>query len=118
MKLLRRQIKPSLTRIDTHAFRSRRGTGNHQIFGSSFGPDDHLWLVGSRADDTKRGGDIDLYIQTHLSGENAYIKRREFVIDLWDKIGEQKIDIVVHLVDTDFHLPIYDVAQKERVQLA
>lgn len=88
-----------------------------QSFSSCFGSDDHLWLFGSRVDDAKKGGDIDLYIQTHLPAEDAYHKRRNFVIDLWDKIGEQKIDVVVHLIDTDFHLPIYDVAKEEGVIL-
>lgn len=88
-----------------------------QSFASFFRPDDHLWLFGSRVDDTKKGGDIDFYIQTHLPAEDAYRKRQDFVIDLWDKIGEQKIDVVVHLTDADFHLPIYDVAQQEGVIL-
>jgi hypothetical protein len=88
-----------------------------QSFTSLFGPDDHLWLFGSRVNDAKKGGDIDLYIQTHLPAEDAYRKRQDFVIDLWDKIGEQKIDVVIHLIDTDFHLPIYDVAQQEGVLL-
>ena len=86
-------------------------------FLSFFGPDDHIWLFGSRVDNSKKGGDIDLYIQTHLPGETAYYKRRDFVISLRDKIGEQKIDTVLHLIDTDFHLPIYDVAQQEGVKL-
>ncbi len=88
-----------------------------ESFESFFGNGDHLWLFGSRVDDTKKGGDIDLYIQTHLPGEEAYHQRQEFVIDLWNKIGEQKIDVVTHLVDANFHVPIYDVAQQEGVQL-
>ena len=89
-----------------------------QTFKSIFDPQDHVWLFGSRADDTQKGGDIDLYIQTQIPPEDVYQKRQAFVIDLWDKIGEQKIDVVVHLVNTDFYLPIYDVAQKEGIKLA
>ena len=39
----------------------------HEIqkaFVASFEKNDHLWLFGSRADLTKKGGDIDLFIET------------------------------------------------------
>ena len=53
-----------------------------------------IYLFGSRVDDTKRGGDIDLYIIT--SKENSTIDNKiKFLISLQDKIGEQKIDVVI-----------------------
>jgi hypothetical protein len=33
-------------------------------FRQCFGGEDHLWLFGSRVNDYKRGGDIDLYVET------------------------------------------------------
>lgn len=36
------------------------------MFRQHFGVNDHLWLFGSRADLTGRGGDIDLYIETYV----------------------------------------------------
>ncbi len=89
-----------------------------EIFKKTFLNEDHLWLFGSRAYDEKKGGDIDLYIQTYLPGELAEKKRSRFVLDLWDAIGEQKIDVVLHLMNYDFHTPIYDIAQQEGVLLA
>jgi uncharacterized protein len=55
-----------------------------------------VYLFGSRVDDTKKGGDIDLLVFSHcLSRDDARaIKSR-----LYDLIGEQKIDLVV-AVDT------------------
>lgn len=35
-----------------------------EAFLQNFGKNDHLWLFGSRVNDTKKGGDIDLYIET------------------------------------------------------
>ena len=36
------------------------------IFKQTFFSDDKLWIFGSRVDMTKRGGDIDLYVQTSI----------------------------------------------------
>ncbi len=57
-----------------------------------FDPGALIYLFGSRADDSKRGGDIDLLIlsETLTSKEKRMIK-----LDLYNKIGEQKIDIVI-----------------------
>jgi len=51
-----------------------------------------VYLFGSRVDDTKRGGDIDLLIMSeHLSLED----RGKIRWRLWELIGEQKIDIII-----------------------
>ncbi len=51
-------------------------------------------LFGSRVDDTKKGGDIDLYIQT--TKENATLEKKiKFLVMLKEKIGEQKIDVIL-----------------------
>lgn len=70
-----------------------------------------IYLFGSRADDDKRGGDIDLLI----------ISDRLFPADagrvrwlLWELIGEQKIDIVIAKDDSD---PFVRIAKKEGVPL-
>jgi predicted nucleotidyltransferase len=52
-----------------------------------------VWLFGSRTDDAKKGGDIDIAVlsgKIHASVmEKIKVQRRIF-----DKIGEQKIDLV------------------------
>ncbi len=63
----------------------------------SFFKDGTISLFGSRVDDNKKGGDIDLYIQpnTPLDAKERLDKKSKFRIKLQDKIGEQKIDIVI-----------------------
>jgi predicted nucleotidyltransferase len=53
-----------------------------------------LWLFGSRVDDSKRGGDIDLYVEPH-SQDNLAEKRITFLARVKRRIGDQKIDLVV-----------------------
>lgn len=51
-----------------------------------------LFLFGSRVDESKRGGDIDILILSNKKIDRSYIRfvKREF----YKKFGDQKIDIV------------------------
>jgi len=62
-----------------------------------FGDDAQVWLFGSRVDDARRGGDIDLYIETGLesAAERARLEARYWA-RLQRILGERKIDIVTH----------------------
>lgn len=85
-------------------------------FKESFGKNDKLWLFGSRVYPDKRGGDIDLYIEVeHFDSEKVYGQKSQFWILLQDRLGEQKIDIVIH--NPKENLLIYQVAQQEGIQL-
>jgi len=59
-----------------------------------FGKGVKVWLFGSRVDPTKRGGDIDLYIETPVR-EGLLDKKLTFLVKLEDKIGEQRIDLII-----------------------
>ena len=54
--------------------------------------DAKIYLFGSRADDSKKGGDIDLLIISQKLTQKDIRKIRRNIID---KIGEQKIDIIL-----------------------
>ena len=81
-------------------------------FKQTFEPSDHLWIFRSRMDDHKRGGDIDLYIETQLSAEGAVKAKFKFLRLIQNEIGEQKIDIVLNVLELNQHLPIYETAKK------
>jgi len=56
-------------------------------------PNAKVWLFGSRTDDSKKGGDIDIAIYSEKIDKDVMqkIQVRRFICD---RIGEQKIDIV------------------------
>ncbi|NPA14048.1 MAG: nucleotidyltransferase domain-containing protein [Aquificae bacterium] len=49
-------------------------------------------LFGSRADPSKKGGDIDLLV---ISRKIGYQQRRKIRVELLKKLGERKIDLLV-----------------------
>jgi uncharacterized protein len=51
-----------------------------------------IFLFGSRTDDYKKGGDIDLLI---ISEQNAWELEKEIRFEIFSYIEEQKIDIIV-----------------------
>lgn len=59
-----------------------------------FGPDARVMLFGSRVDDARRGGDIDLFVETPDTAD-ILAKKMRFAVQLQMRLGEQKIDIVV-----------------------
>jgi len=56
---------------------------------------DKIYLFGSRTDNSKKGGDIDLFIELHDKNDKYYNKKIEFVFDLQKVLGEQKIDLII-----------------------
>ena len=68
-------------------------------------------LFGSRVDDAKRGGDIDLLI---LSEKLSESDKGTIRIRLHEKLGEQKIDIVIA---RDLSDPFVRVAFNEGVEI-
>ncbi|HLE18987.1 MAG TPA: nucleotidyltransferase domain-containing protein [Syntrophales bacterium] len=69
-------------------------------------------LFGSRADDAKKGGDIDLLI---LSEKLSESDRGMIRLRLHEKLGEQKIDIVIA---RDLSDPFVRVAFNEGAEIA
>ena len=76
-----------------------------------FGDYVRVILFGSRVDDNKKGGDIDLYVITDTP---TFEKKSEFWIKLQEYLGEQKIDIIL---SKDKNRPIEKVALKEGIEL-
>ncbi len=74
-------------------------------------PRAETWLFGSRANDAKRGGDIDLLIFSQTVGS---VQKSAIWWKLQEKLGEQKIDIVVA---KDMSEPFVRIAKASGVRL-
>ncbi len=64
-----------------------------------FFQDGEIYLFGSRVNDSKKGGDIDLYfvLKDH---SNLFEKKIKFLSRVKRELGEQKIDIVFNTDNT------------------
>ena len=76
-------------------------------------PNAKVWLFGSRVDDSKKGGDIDIAVFSEIINKNVMqeIQIRRFICD---RIGEQKIDIVTTNSRKE---AIFRLAVEEGIQL-
>ena len=84
-----------------------------KAFYSVFG-EGKIYLFGSRVDDTKKGGDIDLYLCPKDDSDDLFQKKINFLVKVKTLIGEQKIDVVMAKDDNRL---IERVALKEGVLL-
>jgi predicted nucleotidyltransferase len=75
--------------------------------------DGNIYLFGSRTDDSKKGGDIDLYIQSK-NKDNLIDKKIDFLIELKQKLGDQKIDVVI---SKNINRPIEQEALNKGIKL-
>ena len=59
-----------------------------------FSQAEKIILFGSRVDDSKRGGDIDILVQTPAASAIAFEAKLRTVAALQLKLGEQRIDLL------------------------
>ena len=63
--------------------------------GKHFGSNCVVTLFGSRVDDAKRGGDIDLHVRVDEDGLADLRHRIRYLADLEGRLGERKVDLVI-----------------------
>ncbi len=88
----------------------------------AFGQGTSVWLFGSRVDDDKKGGDIDLLVcpQPHTTldasaREQSFMQKIKMLAFLEQRLGERKVDVIVEQPqDTR---PIVEVAHKTGIKL-
>jgi len=68
-------------------------------------------LFGSRIDDSKQGGDIDLLVESPLAVENAALTAARIEAQIIMALGDQKIDVLLKAPNL-MYLPIHEVAEK------
>jgi predicted nucleotidyltransferase len=76
------------------------------------GPGARIWLFGSRADDTRRGGDVDLYVEpVDRASLLACLRCRSELAEALDL----KVDLIVQ--EPGRELPIHRIARQSGVAL-
>lgn len=88
------------------------------IFDEVFGSDASLMLFGSRVDDNRHGGDIDLYVTGFdQSIEEQLMAKLKFLAKVKQQLGEQRIDLVFSQASDQPVMPIHKIAEKTGVEL-
>lgn len=85
-----------------------------KVTSECFGQNAKVYLFGSRTDDKRKGGDIDLYIETGIT-KDVFARKLKMLADLEEFIGEQRIDIVINNHLNDKY--IYHIAKFEGIPL-
>lgn len=83
-----------------------------------FGAAAQVRLFGSRLDDSRRGGDIDLLIDTPLTDPAAIVDAHlGFLADVYSRLGERKVDVLIDYPGRQTDAPIYAIARAQGVLL-
>jgi hypothetical protein len=78
-----------------------------------FEPQALVRLFGSRTDHSRKGGDIDLLIETQLQDPARILKAHtQFLSRIYMALGEKKIDVLIDYPDRQSQAPIYQVAKQ------
>lgn len=77
-------------------------------------------LFGSRLDDQRRGGDIDLLVELPelLSADDAVDRRTRFTARLYRLLEERRIDVVMTQQGQPDPRAVVDAARRQGVELA
>ncbi len=80
-----------------------------------FPPRSRIRLFGSRLDDARRGGDIDLLVEppTPLAPKELVKRRNRFIARLYRQLGEQRIDVLIAPAGLDDDRPVIQAARRQ-----
>jgi uncharacterized protein len=86
----------------------------------AFTPGTAVFLFGSRVDDSKRGGDIDLLVEIPQDMLPAELVRRRtrFVSRIYRLLDEQRIDVVIATQDQQDSRAVVAAAKREGLRVA
>jgi predicted nucleotidyltransferase len=90
-----------------------------RLVAETYGPDAVVRLFGSRVDDRRRGGDVDLHIEVNLPGPYTTDRlRTEFRLHdrLEQALDERKVDLVIRYAHQP-ETPIDRIAVKTGIVL-
>lgn len=78
-----------------------------------------LALYGSRTDDSKKGGDIDLLLTVHSDVIYSTLKSKKLKIlqEIADKIGERKVDLLITTESKAKHDPFIKMIRPTSILL-
>lgn len=87
-----------------------------QIIHSTFGHHVSTVLFGSRVDDEKQGGDVDLLIETHEVVENPAMVAAMVASKISRLMFGRKVDVILKAPNLK-NLPIHDIARETGIKL-
>ncbi|OIQ00404.1 MAG: hypothetical protein AUK35_03810 [Zetaproteobacteria bacterium CG2_30_46_52] len=93
---------------------SSQATAISKLIKASLGAGSEVWLFGSRAYDSKRGGDLDLYVES--AQPCSLEKRLRLTTKIQLLVGLRKVDLIVK-TDSSPDRSIYTTAKSEGVHL-
>lgn len=89
-----------------------------RIAAEVFGPQAGLKVFGSRTDDSRRGGDIDLYVTGVDEPLGKLLDEKLlFLVKAKQALGEQRIDLIFAPATHQPRLPIHNEAERTGIAL-
>ncbi|MEO6421123.1 MAG: hypothetical protein ABIR84_00130 [Candidatus Nitrotoga sp.] len=91
-----------------------------QVARDAFMPGTAFFLFGSRVDDSRRGGDIDLLVEIPkaMPPEELVRRRTRFVSRIYLLLDEQRIDVIITAQDQQDSREVVAAAKREGIQMA
>jgi predicted nucleotidyltransferase len=85
----------------------------------AFMPGTSVFLFGSRIDDSRRGGDIDLFVELPetIAPVDLVRSRTRFVSRIYRLLDEQRIDVIISIHNTQDLREVVATAKREGLKV-